>query len=1580
MSLIDLACHSKDCAPPPVGKGGSAPKTEWGGGALGTPVTDHASAEEVAAAIYDMDLPHGTRSEVTDVEFDGSTVRVNGHIYDDEDDATVGEFQRTLRLDDGGFVQSVEHDSIYVYGDYQGNGIGGAFVTESMHRAKDAGAKEVLIPEAMSDNSFNGVATWINLGFHGQIYKDTRDVHDFFDADEIRANLTPEQIKQDYGTGDGEIYAELSFDLADLPPRQQAVAAALTADEWDAIISEWIEPGSSQAVTSSLVELACRDKSCAPPPVGKGGSSPDGRPVVKDEASANALTSRLFEMDLPHGCTTKVQRVFYSPPVVPGSDHFMVKGHIYGPDKKVVGRFERFVHLDENGHLKAVDHDVLSLNPGYQGKGIGGAFVTESMHRAKEAGAEKVRIPEAVSDDYHNGVAVWISLGFDGVIDGTSRRLGTKQAKTIRKRMSRDEIMAQYGKGSQAVSARMEFDLANLPDRDAAVAAALTSSEWDSIIAEWVEQSDDEQAMTSALLELACHDKSCAPPPVGNGGSSPSAAGVVAWGSYPVVPGIRQAQLVQDLRDMKVPAAPEGAVVWDGSSPLAVKVPEAAVRLARADVSTAVKRNQVLPDLAATTEASLAALKAAGVTHVVVYRGALDDGSQKPFERGNSAEWGKYAEQTVASSGITSWTTDPAAALRYPEPQPGVRRKVFKALVPIEQVVSLDVMGQVSTGVASANKGRLKPVNGMVTVQATGREVLVANSPKVIERVTGKKADAPSSAEAPAEEKPKGRLRRMLGFSADAIELACHDKSCAPPPVGTGGSSGGSGKIPYTVVDTFVQFSEYGSRPMSADESETALRAAKVDVPKGAKVFDGSASITMDVPVQLRTVHREDLSKVVKAVKAGKDWQEVTVRASDNAYRAEVADRQANNDDTVDPTYGTTTTARVVGDVTKFTQDQLKAAGITHVILYRGVGSGLGEGGSPFSGRSTGTSYLTPGITTSGTTSWTTDVKMAAQFGRTIVKAVVPVEHILSFDIVGNQTAKPDKVSDIGIGNSHDPVDRFAATGREVIVADDASVVSRLVAGSSVTASLVELACHSKDCAPPPVGRGGSSPSRVTSQASAVAVAKSIYEMDDLPGGAVAKVRNVNYTPNDRVVMFVDGRRAGVIDGGKAVVDGEIYAADGKYVGSFSRAMMLDGKGRITRVHHSSLFIGSAYQGKGIGGAFVTRSMQNAKDAGAEQVTMLAVSNKNDNGVAVWVRMGFDGKVMAPERGQPTRTAAQIRRTMSKDEIMKVYGKGGEAISAELSFDLADIPSTETAIAAALDLGMFQRALRGELTEYLEPTQEQVVAAGTIELACHDKSCAPPPVGRGGSSPAGAMAWDGKTVRTTHNYGRGGDPWLDETPVLPRQLLEWAAKGANLHGLPSRRATPGIGAQKVAEAAQRILDGSNDPADHSEVWYSLTQTGTSRKALSRALHDGPTPEEQALYRIVHEHYLRTAERLLPANGDMQPVTRYNTNPGAGPFDASTQMSNIIRTRPDQPGTRTTSWYAASTLRGHPIKQVGNPDWRNEWEGDVSKSQVLGRFGDQPGEVIVAESPAIIDRLLGRPLQAALATFAWLENF
>lgn len=251
-------------------------------------------------------------------------------------------------------------------------------------------------------------------------------------------------------------------------------------------------------------------------------------------------------------------------------------------------------------------------------------------------------------------------------------------------------------------------------------------------------------------------------------------------------------------------------------------------------------------------------------------------------------------------------------------------------------------------------------------------------------------------------------------------------------------------------------------------------------------------------------------------------------------------------------------------------------------------------------------------------------------------------------------------------------------------------------------------------------------------------------------------------------------------------------------------------------------------------------------------------------------------------------------------------------------------------------------------------------SGGSVELAgCQSADCAPPPVGTGGSRGSGG---GGRLVEVpeSHDLRRRGDLW-NMVPVLPDDLVEWARSGANLHDLRGR---------DTGETARRKVVEAVEAEDWADAWYWLTRTGPARMALSRAIHEGPSAEERKLYRLVHENYLQESERMYPGHGDLQPVQRLTEKDGQ-PFGANPRFKRRGQ-NPDSSGSGATSWEAMDYDEpyGKPVRPTRGHPTGQYWTGDVSKSQVLGRFGDTENELIVFESPEALNRFLGRDEFAA----------
>jgi len=342
---------------------------------------------------------------------------------------------------------------------------------------------------------------------------------------------------------------------------------------------------------------------------------------------------------------------------------------------------------------------------------------------------------------------------------------------------------------------------------------------------------------------------------------------------------------------------------------------------------------------------------------IALYRGVYDS-EIDPFRM--DPDGLDPEENQGGTSGITSWTTSPKLAGMY-------GTSLIVAAVPVRQILSWDQVGV------------------QISRFGIGNEVLVAPESMVTNVLEGVF--------------PAGKRIYPSQVASGVFELACRDASCAPPPVGTGGSAPGL----TARVLTDDEFMSWGPH-------------------KATVSFQGEEWMKS---LEVGGINRKLLSKMVKGTAPeGSEAEQATIR-----------------------------------QVVQWTQDTLRAAGVETVTLFRG---GY-EDGNPFD--KTSSTRKTDDPTTSGITSWTADPGGASSFrrkdGAVIFVAEVPVDNIVSWDMIGNvSSARQFYLSG---GSPH-----VEFTGREVLVADSAHTVHKLLGG--VTAA----GCQSAECAPPPVGTGGS--------------------------------------------------------------------------------------------------------------------------------------------------------------------------------------------------------------------------------------------------------------------------------------------------------------------------------------------------------------------------------------------------------------------------------------------------------------------------------------------------------------------------
>lgn len=291
-ALIELACRSAECAPPPTGTGGSSPIDDLADLPEGF-VTD---AEDAARRVFEFEMTDRSgkrfRSTITSVEEnDSGVVNVAGEIrtaVSGRPGRTVGWWNREV---DG---WRMHHDSLAMKDEWQGRGIGSAFIAESMRRAADEGVT-LVDTQAVSNDSNNGVYTWLRAGFStytgmigrhpvlkqlGDRYMAAGDMvmaKRLWDGDPIATAdlLASSAAKDALGASPvNQITLNLEMDISDL--RTEAALAASVFTDWVeraitftlAEDETWYEPLADEDLTAA----GCQSADCAPPPVGTGGS------------------------------------------------------------------------------------------------------------------------------------------------------------------------------------------------------------------------------------------------------------------------------------------------------------------------------------------------------------------------------------------------------------------------------------------------------------------------------------------------------------------------------------------------------------------------------------------------------------------------------------------------------------------------------------------------------------------------------------------------------------------------------------------------------------------------------------------------------------------------------------------------------------------------------------------------------------------------------------------------------------------------------------------------------------------------------------------------------------------------------------------------------------------------------------------------------------------------------------------------------------------------------------------------------------------------------------------------------------
>lgn len=183
----------------------------------------------------------------------------------------------------------------------------------------------------------------------------------------------------------------------------------------------------------TTIDLACHDPSCAPPPVGTGGSKPGGpaRGVLSPKASERKnipvpATTDNYELR-KHGL-----RELFDGPVgrsglqfgdvdvqwIGDDKGWFIEGSLTDAGGTHVGHFERYIGV--KGNQIVAKHETLVLEEQYRGRGYAQAFNDHLMAWYQKVGVDRIELTAGLD----MGPYVWATQGYriKGVEGGENRK------------------------------------------------------------------------------------------------------------------------------------------------------------------------------------------------------------------------------------------------------------------------------------------------------------------------------------------------------------------------------------------------------------------------------------------------------------------------------------------------------------------------------------------------------------------------------------------------------------------------------------------------------------------------------------------------------------------------------------------------------------------------------------------------------------------------------------------------------------------------------------------------------------------------------------------------------------------------------------------------------------------------------------------------------------------------------------------------------------------------------------------------------------------------------------------------------
>lgn len=467
---MDFACYSKECAPPPVGTGGSKPGK---GGGSGTPripegINVQKRRNEIIETVLKPLIEENPQYEgwwyewaedqakkLKDALETGElTVRTRVPIEVIDKIAADGRLKsqhesETSRGYFGPEVRSKAEETMFgvkgvnpIYGYIQKEGANAGYV------GSYGPVSLVMKPEVLEQRTTLTLGDSLALKpapiFINEIRElDTRDLanavlaasYDFLQYPEYPASAKRLRPGQWVATS-SYVEAQMLGTVSTKDISEIIVTTSATADKVRQAFPDipiriqsdvaWDEYSLEAEMTE---DFACYDASCAPPPVGTGGSKPgprkgrlsptnEGRvrpdPLFKSaqkmirhyggEAQTREAMSKIFETELGNGISTTATKMSI------GSEGVNISGHIWDSGKRI-GFFSRSLLFEPDGTLYA-SHGMLKIDESHHGRGIAQKFNDHLLKAYDELGVDRIELEAALP----TGPYAWARQGyrFDG--------------------------------------------------------------------------------------------------------------------------------------------------------------------------------------------------------------------------------------------------------------------------------------------------------------------------------------------------------------------------------------------------------------------------------------------------------------------------------------------------------------------------------------------------------------------------------------------------------------------------------------------------------------------------------------------------------------------------------------------------------------------------------------------------------------------------------------------------------------------------------------------------------------------------------------------------------------------------------------------------------------------------------------------------------------------------------------------------------------------------------------------------------------------------------------------------------------